>query len=100
MFQNLVNFSHIPKFRILGCDKATPLKRNLVPKIQMDRIRNFGTQRRVSERGSCQVSGLTKNVLVSMVEAFMASSRITSKLLAAFKLVTHNFLHTPIFFRH
>jgi hypothetical protein len=25
-----VNFSYIPKFGILGCDKTTPLNRNLV----------------------------------------------------------------------
>jgi hypothetical protein len=31
-----MNFSHIPKFGILGCDKATPLKRNLILEIQMD----------------------------------------------------------------
>jgi hypothetical protein len=27
--KKLVNFSHIPKFEILGCDKTTPLNRNL-----------------------------------------------------------------------
>jgi hypothetical protein len=27
-----VNLSHIPKFEILGCDKTTPLNRNLVPR--------------------------------------------------------------------
>jgi hypothetical protein len=26
----LVNFSHIPKLEILGCDKTTPLNRNLI----------------------------------------------------------------------
>jgi hypothetical protein len=27
-----LNFSFIPKLRILGCDKTTPLKRNLAPR--------------------------------------------------------------------
>jgi hypothetical protein len=27
-----MNFSHIPKFEILGCDKTTPLKGNLAPR--------------------------------------------------------------------
>jgi hypothetical protein len=27
-----MNFSHIPKFEILGCDKTTPLKSNLAPR--------------------------------------------------------------------
>jgi hypothetical protein len=27
-----VNFSHIPKFEILGRDRTTPLNRNLVPR--------------------------------------------------------------------
>jgi hypothetical protein len=31
-FFNLVNFSHIPKFKICGCDKTTLLNRNLVPR--------------------------------------------------------------------
>jgi hypothetical protein len=37
-----VNFSHIPKFEILGCDKPTALKMNLLVKIRTDRERNFG----------------------------------------------------------
>jgi hypothetical protein len=32
-----VNFSHIPKFEILGCDKLTPLKMNLIAEIRMDK---------------------------------------------------------------
>jgi hypothetical protein len=28
-----VNFSHIPKFRILECDKTTPLKKESRPEI-------------------------------------------------------------------
>jgi hypothetical protein len=35
-----VNFSHILEFEILGCDKPTPLKMNLVLKIRTDRKRN------------------------------------------------------------
>jgi hypothetical protein len=37
-----VNFSHILKFEILGCDKIAPLKRNLVPEIWTDWKRNLG----------------------------------------------------------
>jgi hypothetical protein len=36
-----VNFSHIPKFEILGCDKPTPIKMNLIPEIRTDRKRNW-----------------------------------------------------------
>jgi hypothetical protein len=31
-----LNFSHIPKFEIFGCDETTPLNRNLILEIQMD----------------------------------------------------------------
>jgi hypothetical protein len=38
-----VNFSHIPKFGILGCDEPAPLKMNLIPEIRMDRKQNLET---------------------------------------------------------
>jgi hypothetical protein len=39
-FYNLVKFGHLPKFKILWCDKPTPLKMNLAPEIRMDQKRN------------------------------------------------------------
>jgi hypothetical protein len=65
-----MNFSHIPKIGILGRDKTTHLKRNLILQIQKDKKRNLETLLRILERRSGQVFGLMKNVPVTAIGAF------------------------------
>jgi hypothetical protein len=58
-----VNFSHIPKFEILGCDQTTPLNRNLTPRFSgIEKKRIQGTVKTEIE--------LTIDVPDTMVAAF------------------------------